>query len=216
MNKSKETIQIILKYLRELSIIVAGVSITVGVGLWVNSNNNAKDQKQYFDAIILELNENILILDEQAMFLEDWDRYGKYLRRHDKNSLHADSIRGIDYPLLGSIHNVVFHTSAFEMYKGSGSMRLLSDKELLQSLWKAYKGLELVKISLDTYNQLKKEEAMKANQLFLAGVHIPVPLYDFFYSYANFGAAQSCRSSSVHLKEVVTKLEMNNKGNPKK
>ena len=47
MNKSKEKILPIIKYLRELSIVVAGIAITVGIGLWVNNNNYKEDQKQY-------------------------------------------------------------------------------------------------------------------------------------------------------------------------
>jgi len=35
--------QQIVKYLRELSIIVTGIAITVGIGFWVNSNNYKKD-----------------------------------------------------------------------------------------------------------------------------------------------------------------------------
>ena len=38
------------KYFRELSIIVTGIAITVGMVFWVNNKNNEKDLKQYLDA----------------------------------------------------------------------------------------------------------------------------------------------------------------------
>ena len=207
MDKSKETIQSVVKYLRELSIIVAGVSITVGVGLWVNQNNNDKDQKQYLNAIILELKENIQILDDAAKFLEDWDNYAKYIDSHDKESLHPDSIRGTDYPGIGEIKIAVFHTSAFEMFKISGAMRLINNKDFLRSLWITYLRLENIKTALDAYYQYKKEECIKESQLNRAGNPTPVPLYDFFKSMSDSGILEGCKQSLKLMEELVEGLE---------
>ena len=69
MNKSKKTIRPIVKYFRELSIVVVGVAITVGIGLFVNNSNNRKDQKQYLNAIKLELEENAKQFDYITLLL---------------------------------------------------------------------------------------------------------------------------------------------------
>ena len=82
----------IWKYLRELSIVVTGIAITVGTGLWVNSNNIKKDQKQYFDAIILELKDNAELFDNDAKGLQKSVGYSNYIHSHDINSLSRDSI----------------------------------------------------------------------------------------------------------------------------
>ena len=59
MNKSKKSIQSIVKYLRELSVVIAGIGFTVGIGLWVNNSNNKKDLERYLFAIEFELEENV-------------------------------------------------------------------------------------------------------------------------------------------------------------
>jgi len=139
--------------------------------------------------------------------LGDWDTYAKYLQSHDRQSIHKDSIRGWDYPGIGAIRKTAFQTSAFEMFKVSGSMRLIKDKELLRNIWRSYLDLEMVKDLIDTYYQLKMDESIKTNQLELAGVQIPIPLYDFFYSYAYFGAFELCQDMAKELKETKEKIE---------
>jgi len=207
MNQSKISTNKISQYFREISVVVIGVAITLSVGNWISNNNEKRDIVLYLTAIKLELEDNIQLLEDEANYLEDWENYALYLRSHDKKSLHADSIRGLDYPGLGSVSNFIFHTSAFEMFKASGAMRLINDKEMLQSLWRMYLRLEIAKIQLDKYYQLKMEEGDKISQLILEGTPIPIPLYDFFYKYAGFGALEGCKYRLKELKETVEKIE---------
>jgi len=209
MNKSKITIGKFGKYLREISVVVIGVAITLFASYWITNSNEKRDMALYLNAVKLELKENIKSLDNEATFLEDWEKYARYLSSRDKKSIHKDSIREWGYPGLGTVHNIVFQTSAFEMYKVSGAMRLLKDKELLQSIWKSYLNLEVTKDMLDSYYKLKMDECVKANQLGLAGKTSSIPLYDFFYSYANFGALEACQESSKELKVTVAEIEKN-------
>jgi hypothetical protein len=140
--------------------------------------------------------------------LEDWENYAIYLRSHDKKSLHPDSIRmGGAGTGLGTVKNIIFQTSAFEMFKISGAMRLIDDKELLQSLWEAYLYLEIIRGYVNEYYALKKAQGIKETQLELEGKVFPIPLYDFFISYTNFGALEGCKGLSKELKETVQKLE---------
>jgi hypothetical protein len=206
-SKLSTTVKKIGKYFREISVVVIGVAITLAASYWISNSNDKRDMILYIDAIRLELDENIKFMEEEADFLEAWTNYALYIASQDKNSIPKDSIRRWGYPGLGSTHNIIFQTSAFEMYKVSGAMRLLKDKDLLQSVWKSYLTLESVKITLDFYYQLKMEACVKDNQLDLAGIPSPIPLYDFFYSYANFGAFEGCRDSLKELKEVAEKLD---------
>jgi len=207
MSKTKESISKIVKFFREIVVIVIGVAITLSASYFITKISEKKDMYLYLNAIKMELEENIGFFEEEVLFLEDWENYAHYLSSRDKKLLHTDSIRRWGYSGLGTIHNVTFQTSAFEMFKVSGAMRLINDKELLQSLWKSYIRLENSKIALDSYYQLKKEECIKSNQLELAGKSDPIPLYDFFYSYAGFGALDVCKGSLQGLKETVEKLE---------
>jgi hypothetical protein len=205
MKKKKKKIG---KYLREISVVVIGVAVTLSASYWISNINDKRDMVLYLNAIKLELVENIIVLDKEADSLEGWEQYADYLYSHDKKSIPVDSIRPWSYPGLGTIHIIIFQTSAFEMYKVSGAMRLLKNKDLLQSVWQSYLNLEKVKNALDSYYELKKEECIKSNQLELSGIPIPIPLYDFFYSYAYYGASKGCRVYSEELKETVKKIDI--------
>ena len=207
MNKSKISMNKIGKYLRELSIVVLGVAITLSVSYWITNKNEKRDMALYLNAIKLELEENIKLLDDEAEYLEDWENYALYLQSHSKNSLHPDSIRMGGYSGLGVVKNFIFQTSAFEMFKVSGAMRLIDDKELLQSLWHAYFRIEKIGLMINDYYELKKEQGLKENQLILEGKPNPILFYDFFITYINFGALEGCKDLSEELKETVLKLE---------
>jgi len=197
----------ITNYLREVSVVVIGVAITLISSYWLTNRSEQRDIDLYLNAIALELKENINYVDFEISYLEDWVSYGRYLLSRDKKSLHPDSIRTEDYPGLGAIHNLDFQISAFEMFKVSGTMRLISDKELLHSVWKAYFTIERVKWTVDKYYGLKWEHGLRENQLDLEGKPSSIPFYEFHTIGANFGALESCRELSELLKETVSRLE---------
>ncbi|MDR2681318.1 MAG: hypothetical protein LBC47_10975 [Tannerella sp.] len=208
MSKFKKSTNKIGRYLREISVVVIGVAITLSASYWITSRSEKRDMTLYLNAIKLELEANIKRIDKEAAYLEDWENYAIYLRSHDKKSLHPDSIRmGGPGTGLGTVKNIIFQTSAFEMFKISGAMRLIDDKELLQSLWEAYLYLEIIRGYVNEYYTLKKAQGIKETQLELEGKVFPIPLYDFFISYTNFGALEGCKSLSKKLKETVLKLE---------
>ena len=206
-SKLSITVKKIGKYFREISVVVIGVAITLSASYWISNSKDKRDMLLYLNAIQLELEENINFLDKEADFLDDWTNYARFLTSYNKDSIPKDSIRTWWHSGLGSTHNIIFQSSAFEMFKVSGAMRLLKDKDLLQSVWQSYLILEGLKMTLDEYYRLKKEECYKANQLELSGISIPIPLYDFFYSYANFGALENCKGALQDLKDTAEKLD---------
>jgi len=208
MNKPIFSIIKIGNYFREISVVVIGVAITLSVNVWINHKNEKKDIALYLNAIKLELETNIEMIDSEVEYLQDWENYSLYLLSHDKKSINPDSIRwGGDGSGLGTVKDIIFQTSAFEMLKNSGAMRLIEDKELLQSIWNSYLHLESIRMSINSYYELKKEQSIKENQLVLEGKPPLIPLYDFFVTYINFGALEGCKRISVELKEMISKLE---------
>jgi hypothetical protein len=206
--KTKILIESVAKYLREISVVVIGVAITLSASYWLTGRNEKRDMSLYLNAIRLELENNIKYIDAEVDYLEDWENYALYLQSHDKKSLHPDSIRmGNNGSGLGTVKNIIFQTSAFEMFKVSGAMRLIDDKVLLQSLWDAYLNLEIVRSQINEYYELKKAQGIKENQLEREGKPVPIPLYDFFITYTNLGALEGCKWLSTELKETVLKLE---------
>ena len=204
--KSNFSIEKIGKYLREVSVVVIGVAITLSLSYWITNITEKKDVVLYLDAIKLEMEENIKLLDEEADDLEYWENYALYLRSQDKKSIPADSIRGYGVG-LSTTKQVNFQTSAFEMFKTSGAMRLIDDKEILQSIWKAYLNIEEVRFDVNSYYETKKEYLAKEVPLLLEGNPVSIPLYDFFVIFAKHGALEECREMSGELKKTIVKLE---------
>jgi hypothetical protein len=134
--KTKILAGAVAKYLREISVVVIGVAITLSASYWITGRNEKRDMALYLNAIKLELEDNINHLDAEVDYLEDWENYARYLKSHDKKSLHPDSIRRGANSDVSTIKYITFQTSAFEMFKISGAMRLIDDKVLLQSLWR--------------------------------------------------------------------------------
>jgi len=125
----------IVRWLRELSVVMTGIALTFGVSFWVNVKNNNEDMKQYLSAIKMELEYNAEEFDLHARLLNKPVRYANYLRDNNYTSLDKDSLNyyaiskfddgdddyGIGYMLLE--FPISSMTNAFEMFKASGTMR---------------------------------------------------------------------------------------------
>ena len=128
MNKTKISFGKIGKYIREISVVVIGVAITLSASYWITNRKEKRDTTLYLNTIKLELKENLKILDEfHQKFILPSVNYSDYLRSYDKKSLNVDSLKYYTY-VRGIVFNVspiTIKTSAFEMFKTSGSMRLV-------------------------------------------------------------------------------------------
>ena len=82
----------LLRYLRELSIVILGVAVTFTGGSLFNSRNVDKQLKYYFYAIKLEMEDNLQHVDSLALFLEYSEDFAKYLQQTPVNQLNPDSI----------------------------------------------------------------------------------------------------------------------------
>ena len=234
MKKTKISAKPVLKFLRELSVIVTGIVITVGLGLWVNKKNNDKDLKLYLDAITMELEENADKLDLYSKWLQKSVRYANYLKSNDKNSLQKDSLGfysssidprnfteelfengyGCGYMNMASCTDM-FTTYSFESLKTSGLLRQIKDKELLSSIWEAYSRLEQVIHNIDRNFQIKGDESMKEQQLLAEGKTVAVPMQVFYSTDIPITMAGSCQITSKILRETITKLDDAIAGNKK-
>ena len=197
----------IVKYLRELSVVVAGIAITVLIGIWINNRNNEKDLEMYLDAIQLELEQNIKDIDLLIITMQESVEYANYIRSHDKKSISRDSInRYMNAFYL--IQSITYKTNAFEMFKLSGMMRLINDKELILSIWEGYTGLDELKTLLEWGYQLKFEEVKKELPMLAAGKTDFIPMFTF-YTVTDwpYEMPRLCNEASNTLKEILSKLE---------
>ena len=172
------------KFLREIAVIVIGVAITLSASYWINNRNAEKDVALYLNAIKLELEENIRVLEEtNNNVIQLSVNYSNYLRSQEKKSLNIDSLSFYRNRAAFNNSPITVKTNAFDMFKTSGNMRLVKDKKLLLSLWESYTKLAELKQSFEGLQQLKMDEMKKyfyLNSLPEEELLKNPPMYDFY------------------------------------
>ena len=160
--KTRNFIEKIRKYVRELSVVVVGIAITFAISNWINSKNEKKAFELYLNAVKLELEENLNNLKEKKVYYERAVMYSDYLLKNEMKNLHPDTLKQyID--LNRYLPFFSYKASAFDMFKSSGMMRLMKDKNKLQAIWNCYSELEGAKVVNDFYIQRKIAELDKLN-----------------------------------------------------
>jgi hypothetical protein len=203
------------KYLREISVVVIGVAITLSVSFWITNKSEKKDLALYLNAIKMELEENAENFDFYAQWLKKSVRYANYLNSNDKKSLNKDSLSyysftddaGCGYMNTNSITSQLFMTNAFEMFKNSGAMRKITDKELLMSIWRTYTYLEYAVGVFDRSFLIKQEEAMREQELIANEIPIAVPMRIYYSTDLPYSLVRHSETTSAIIKETIAKLE---------
>jgi hypothetical protein len=151
----------LLKYLRELSVVVAGIAITLIASDRISNSNEKKDLRRYLSAVKIELEENLEIVKEKREFYQKSAQFGNYLRARKIDEIDVDSLRKYN-DLTAFIFFLTYKSSSFEMLKVSGVMRLIKDKALLNAIIDCYTMLEETKYDSDMYMNKKTDEVFKA------------------------------------------------------
>lgn len=198
--------QPIRKYLRELSVVVIGIAITLGINNWINHRNSKKDLEQYLNTIKLELKTNIEQIENEINSLNESVSYTHYLLSENKESLDADTIQEYGFAIT-HIRDFILKDNAFEMFKSSSSMRLISDKELQLSIWEAYSQIEDFQSEFLAYYQYKKDKMYQEIELKLSGKTTTILMYDFFITGYALNLQERCKKKLKILKETVTIVE---------
>lgn len=142
------------RYLRELSIVILGVAVTLMATGWINKRIERKDIKLYLSAIKLELENNLLQVESKVRYFERLKEFWEEAEAAGEEDILTDET-GKE---LGMILITTYYTSAFEMFKSSGVMRLVKDKKLLNSIWQSYGYLEFSQVSMNAYMDRKTDE----------------------------------------------------------
>jgi hypothetical protein len=206
-DKSKFSLKTAVRYFRDFSIVVAGIAVTLYVNYQVTNQGEKRDIKLYLNAIKLEIEENIKILDVAIEGLQPSLKYSDYLKSHDKKSLDKDTL--ISYQAaFYTISAYSFKTNAFEMFKNSGVMRLVDNKELLLSLWDVYDELTSVKETTEVFFPIKLEDIKKEISLLLDGQEIKgAPMYNYHVTGMPYQVLRPCESALKKAKELLLTLE---------
>ena len=209
MSKTKLSMKEIVKYLRDFSIVVAGIAVTLYVNDRITTRSEKNDLKLYFNAIKLELEENRNDLDKSVKDMQISVEYADYLRSHDKKSINKDTLDVFSYPGgFNTITSFVFKTNAFEMFKTSGSMRLVKDKELMLLIWNTYAEMSNTKTMFDLIMEVKLEDIKKELKWSEEDKQNNIPMRTFYLdSDMAYESSRLCQETSVKLKETIEKLK---------
>ncbi|MDR2146112.1 MAG: hypothetical protein LBE91_06615 [Tannerella sp.] len=215
MGKTKSSIEKIGKYFREVSVVIIGVAVTLSVSYWITKKNEKKDMALYLNSVKMELETNAANLDYYTMWLQKSVNYAAYLKSNNYTSLNKDSLdyylftdsEGCGYQMINSMSSRMIFTNSFEMFKVSGVMRQVADKELLSFIWTAYSQIEFIKQFLDENFQIKKQEAMKEQELTAHGKSIAVPMRIYYSTDLPIILVQQCEEISGNIKKTISKME---------
>ena len=196
------------KYIREISVIVAGVAITLFASYWLNLRNEKRDVALYMDAIKMELEENIKKIDDNMEFLQQEAKYYDYLRLNDKKKLSLDTIVANFGSNVWYVWTPSFYTDAFDMFKLSGFMRLMDDKGLLLSIWKVYSQLDILTSTFQEASKWKIDE-IKQEMLIRSqeGQFHDIFMYNYYTTPWPRNLLSDSEITLEMLREIVKKLE---------
>ena len=133
------------KYIRELSVIVIGIAITLGANNLINLNKDKEDLQRYLDAVQIEMemnNELTKYLREKYILIE---ACSKYLNSVEAGKYNVDSLIKHKKAFQATLP-IKYSTNAFEMLKISGLMRLIKDDSYFKSIILCYSTINEIEV----------------------------------------------------------------------
>jgi len=195
-------------YLRELSVVIIGVAVTLYATNEIGSYKEKKDLEFQLNAIYTELEDNLDRLHQIDTLYYNQSRLRVHLINRVVNPQpHTeDSIRKYKWSADYST-GFTYQKAAFDMLVNSGSMKLLADREFLLDITKAYAGLEDLKNANDEYSELKRyvfAEIYKMNTQDVFENDIIHPKFNVSYNFhaLNSGMAENTQEA-IKLIQVV-------------
>ena len=217
MSKQDYSIKQIVKYFREVSVVVIGVAVTLSLSYWIGINNEKRDMRLYLNAIKLELEDNYQVLEDATENYRATHAYSNYLRAHRKSELEKDSILAYSAVWYSAV-SIDFKKNAFEMFKSSGVMRLIKDKELVLAIWNAYKELDNITdqsefVMKEKWEEVKKEIFNIFNESKIDIIDMKhevlkiIPMYNFHVMGVDIATMTMYENALKTTKETLEKLD---------
>lgn len=208
------------KYLRELSIVVLGVAITLSAGVLINNWNEKRNIDIYLKAIKIELEENMKAIDNWTKYMQDGARYEKYVSSHDNQPLNEDTLTYYAKNICYDLIKFEIRTNAFDVFRNSGAMYLLNDKELVLSIYDSYQIFDRLNEVLLLYYEKKQENVLKelpilrkkgrwlldAEDYKKLNYDVPVPMYNFYILHFSSDMINS-KKNLAPVKATLAKLK---------
>ena len=168
----------------------------------------------FLNAIKIEIEENLTIINSAKEYLQDETKYEAYLSLHDNQSLNNDTLKYYMDFCCYQLQKIELSTNAFEMLKSSGVMRLM-DKDLLLSIWKTYQKFITLNDFFKNYYERKFEHIEREAILIKNGemnfeelkYKKDAPMYNFYAVSIAGAILQNWDENEKFVREILSKLE---------
>lgn len=149
-------------YLRQLSIVIAGIVITFIASDAISAHTKQKEVNQITGMVRDELSDNLESLHFLQQRLKLEHELFSLIRKHiqDFNKLSPDTLAKYT-SLPGNDYTYIFKTQSFDVLKNSNIIPHIKNKLFLRSLFSCYNSLELAQTWINTYYQSKTQTTEK-------------------------------------------------------
>jgi len=208
MTKSKKPKSEIVKFLREIVAIVIGVAITLSASYFITKSNEKRDMHLYLNAIKMELEKNLTDMEEAVEYYRLDVKYAKYLRSTDRKMINKDSLKSYNDTYF-TIKEHSFKVNAFEMFKFSGTMRLMKNKELMLAIWDVYDDLTSLKDQSEWLSKAKFEDFRNEISKIVENDFelTEIPMYNYYISGMPDSGLAPYENVINTSKELLSELE---------
>lgn len=145
-----------MKYLRELSIVITGVFITLVITNIISAKGKRDEVERAVALIKTELENNLYQLEWAQQKWETEQKAFHLIKQHidNLNKIPADTL--IKYrKIIGDKHSLSASSDSYEVIKSSLLMQYIQDKDFLSDLSKTYGNIELINNKLLHYTNTK-------------------------------------------------------------
>lgn len=146
----------VTRYLRELSIVIIGVLITLWITGMINDYNRQKEITNMMDLVREELEENLV---EMKWLHQKWGGEQHIWRLLQKNEYNPelipeDSLRKYSYA-IGAVHSLDAKKDSYDLLKSSFLIQYVKNKDLLRRLSKIHTFFLEINGQLSRYTDIK-------------------------------------------------------------
>lgn len=200
-----------LKYLREVSVVVIGVAVTLLASWWVTNLSEQRNVKQNLHAVKIELEENVRTIQTIIDYLRPIEAYSNYLGSCAREEISSDSTAKYAPAVFTHLAlSVDFVRSAFEAFQNSGVMHLMKDRELLLEIWNGYSAMTLLEQGFVEERAIMRRYFMEndAPNFEILGAGAGVRLRDtvLLYDYYKLGLAKGILNTSESILSQLQSL----------
>ena len=149
-------------YFRELSIVIAGVFITLAGSDFISSTSQEKQIKESMQMIKMELEENLKSINQaEAAYLNEINFFRLLIQKQDSLQTIKASILEDNTNAPFVSQNLEYSEDALEVLKNSALMQQISDKQFILKPLQAYKACRKINEENKNYYTYKQEHVVR-------------------------------------------------------